>query len=182
MEKDLSSIFSGETAKPVRSTFLTVLCVLTFLGSTLGLFSGVNTFITADEAAATIKKSQAKKDSATADAPQKNDRDAQFGEKMMSSMADLMDPDKLRQGGIAGIISNLLTLAGAILMWRLNRTGFYIYIAGIVVGVGATYAIYGANNFMLNIGSAVSGFIGLVFILMYAFNLKDMKPANQQAV
>jgi hypothetical protein len=178
MANDLSSIFSGEIAKPVRSTFLTVLCVLTFAGSLLGIFSGVNSYITADEAVATIKKAQA--DTTNNNAEQKNDRDAEFGKKMMSSMAYLNNPDQLRQSGIAAVICNLFTLAGAILMWRLNRIGFYIYIAGTIIGVAGTFIIFGADNFILNMGSAVAGFIGLVFILMYAFNLKDMKPVRKE--
>lgn len=178
MATDLSSIFSGEKAKPVRSTFLTVLCVLTFLGSALGFFNGFNTYLTADTTVAKMKKSQnSNRDSAMAEMQKAKDKESKIGYKMMSSMEGLMDAGKLRQSGIASIFINLLTLTGAILMWRLNKIGFYIYVAGTIAGIATTFLIYGTNNFMLNIGTAVSGFIGLVFILMYAFNLKDMKPA-----
>ncbi len=78
------------------------------------------------------------------------------------------------------IIANVFSLIGIILMWRLNKIGFYIYLVAELV-----------SNFLslnLNTGEAeksYSGlvfyiFIDLIFIVLYFMNLKHMKSNNIQ--
>jgi len=72
--------------------------------------------------------------------------------------------------------ANIFSLIGVIMMWRLNKIGFFIYVAaelatnflGLDVGVaeGATKS-YGSMIFSIAIDA--------VFIAMYAINLKYMK-------
>jgi hypothetical protein len=68
-----------------------------------------------------------------------------------------------------------MTLGGALLMWQRRRTGFYLYVVGILASVATPIAIFGSGNFIAMLGAFIPGFFGLVFIVMYGFCLKEMK-------
>ena len=60
-------------------------------------------------------------------------------------------------------------------MFRLRKTGYWLYIAGIVVLVAAPLLIFGTSN-LLNLGIAMlSGGIGMLFILLYSLQLKHLQ-------
>jgi len=56
----------------------------------------------------------------------------------------------------------------------LFKKGFYLYIIGVIIGLVIPFYLYGGNLIAVGI-SSVSGFFGLVFIALYALNLKSMK-------
>ena len=85
-----------------------------------------------------------------------------------------MTEENIRKSAIGATISGLFTLIGALLMWRLRRTGFYLYIAGIIVGLVVPFYLYGNNILALGI-SSFSSFFGLVFIALYALNIKSLR-------
>jgi uncharacterized membrane protein len=95
--------------------------------------------------------------------------------KMMESMKSYTDKNKLLQKGVADLIANLLTLFGAILMWKMNRKGYFIYVAGILAWVLGPLVIFGTGSFIAVMESAMGFFTGLLFCILYAMNLKDMK-------
>lgn len=72
-------------------------------------------------------------------------------------------------------VANIFSLVGVIMMWRLNKIGFFIYVAaelvtnflGLDIGVADGAKSYGSLIFSILIDS--------VFIIMYAINLKHMK-------
>ncbi len=155
----------------VRNRFLTVICILTFLGSGWGLIKAVRTYATADYVAniagGAIKGAEKQIDQ------QGNTPD--FVKSIMGSLAEDMTPDFLRKLAILEFISNLLTLSGAILMWNLKKIGFYLYIVGIIILVGAPLAM---GKLVGAIGATIIGFIGVIFIVMYGVNLKCMNKSN----
>jgi hypothetical protein len=85
-----------------------------------------------------------------------------------------MTADNIRKKAIGSIISGILTLLGAILMWQLNKKGFYIYIAGILFEIIVPVYLYGTNIMSFGI-TFLSGFFGLLFIALYALNIKSMR-------
>jgi hypothetical protein len=60
------------------------------------------------------------------------------------------------------------------MMWNLKKAGFYLYIAGIIILVVAPIIMMGTGVVGL-ISSGMTALIGVVFIAMYAANLKDMR-------
>ncbi len=82
---------------------------------------------------------------------------------------------------IYGIIANIFSLIGVIMMWKLDKIGFYLY----------TIAELSSNFFSLNINTAEQGsqygslvfsiVLDLVFIVMYLLNLKHMKGRSTPA-
>jgi type III secretory pathway component EscR len=155
-----------------RPTFITVLCILTFIGSGWGLISESIKYSTADSQAAVISKV---KEKANADI-QKNNKDdegAQFAKKMVNSIST--SPDNIRKGALSNIAAAILCLAGAFMMWKLKKTGFYLYVAGTLVGIISPFVIFGGSNMMSILSSVVIGFVGLIFVILYGVNLKYMK-------
>ena len=176
MENNLSE-FDNEPVK--RPTLLTVLCILTFVGSGWAVLSNIWSYSKANETAAVFSKniiyaqdSLSNKDSVSLNHGRRNKN--LFGEKMMHSVSKLMTVDNIRKTAIGTIFASLFTLIGALMMWWLNKKGFYLYILGVVIGLAIPFYLYGGNLVAVGI-SSVSGFFGLVFIALYALNLKSMK-------
>jgi hypothetical protein len=166
MDHSSSTVF----VKPKRSAFLTVLCILTFLGSAYGIFAGLLAYSKGPQISKASKEQRAKQ-VAKPDAS----KQSEFDKKMEGEIAMFMDAEKIKQNALASIIANAITFIGAFLMFRMNSTGFWVYVLGTVGGVVAPLVIFGHNS-LANIFAYGSGFVGLIFIVMYAFNLRDMKP------
>ena len=170
-------IISPESATPstssvgMRNTFLTVICILTFIGSGWGIASAIRSYALADYTATigagAMKNAQDMVDKQT-DAPG-------FVKQIMGSVIMDMNPDFLRKLAIFKFISCLLTLSGALLMWNLNKVGFYLYIAGIIVLVIAPLTM---GKLVGVIGASITGSIGIAFIVMYSVNLNQMNKKS----
>lgn len=162
-----------------RPTLLTVLCILTFIGSGWAIMTNIWAYSTAAKTAQIFQNNVVKgtdtlknSDSVSLNLQQK--RKNSFGEKMIVSVSKIMTVDNIRENAVGTIIASLLTLTGALMMWWLKRKGYYIYILGVVIGLLIPFYIYGGN--ILAVGmSSFSGFFGLVFIALYSLNLKAMK-------
>ncbi len=160
--------------KKKRPQFLTVLCILTFLGSGFGLINALTNYVNADVLVEFAKEAidQSKDKVANELEPGKGKK---LAEQMISGASAMTSPEKLKQNYLLTIISNLITLGGALMMFRQKRVGFWIYVVGMVVLVATPVVIFGAGNLLslgLMIGFAV---IGILFIVLYSFNLKHLR-------
>jgi hypothetical protein len=154
-----------------RTTFLTVICILTFLGSGWGIVKSIRDFMTADTISGIASEVVEERESQI-----DKENVPGFVKKIIRSVNESIDPGSIRKDSIISLISNLLTLAGALLMWNLKRPGFYIYLAGVIVIVISPLLM---GTLVEVIGGSIRGFIGVVFIVMYAVNLKYMsKPGS----
>ncbi|MEO6547176.1 MAG: hypothetical protein ABIN94_04230 [Ferruginibacter sp.] len=156
---------------PIRPVFITVLCILTFIGSGLSVVNNGYKYVTANATSAAILVA---KEKANVDIQKKKDKSegAQFALKMVNSIAS--SPSDIKKSSLSGIAGSVLCLCGAFLMWNLRKKGFYLYITGVAVGIIAPFLIFGSNNFVAVISSVAVGFIGLLFIVLYGVNLKFM--------
>ena len=169
-------LFNEEVVLPTRPTFLTVICILTFIGSSYLIISSAVTYFNADTITNMVvtTKKEMKDDIDKNMAKNKNPEEAAFGTKIMTSMSTMMTPVNLRRSAMANIVASIFCLLGAILMWRLKRAGFYIYVFGTLIGIIMPFYIFG-NNFITALQVGFSAFIGLLFVIFYAMNLKSMK-------
>jgi hypothetical protein len=151
-----------------RPTFLTILCVLTFLSCAAGLFNAISSYSGADMAAEIGQEALEK----AQDQVQDQDGGA-FADRIIGSISGSLTPERIRQSAIANLIYNLLALAGALLMWNLRRVGFYVYVAGVLVAIIAPFFIYG--GLMGGFASAGTAFVSVIFVVLYALNLKYMR-------
>lgn len=74
---------------------------------------------------------------------------------------------------LLNLLGNFCTLVGAMFMWRGRRFGFHIYTAGNLVIIGSAFVIYGFG-FTAGILSAMPILFALIFISLYALNLKHL--------
>ena len=207
-----------------RPTFLTVLCILTFVGSGWALFIAATSYNSAKTTVAIyndsltnrkkvnnedndrlkiesgakpgdkLEKGQSSKeyliDSSKIESTyypdtsskkihaetkaKESDMGNMIVENIKRSIMEMISVEKMQQSAIASFIAALFTLAGGISMWLLRKFGFYLYIIGIVIGLVFPFYIYGNNLLAIGI-SGFSSFFGLIFIALYALNLKSMK-------
>lgn len=166
--------FIDDTLKPKRSTFLTILCILTFVGSGYGILSGLASYVMFQNGTMQkIQQNQVKTvEKIKEDKSQKN----QFAEKVMENSMSMLDPEKMKLSTIFQLIASVLTLTGGLLMFKQKIAGYGIYIAGCLLAIGGIVYIYGTSNFIVAITGAVSGLFSLVFIILYGMCVKEMLP------
>lgn len=150
----------------MRSQFLTLLCILTFLSCAWGLTDAVVSFVQSDAVSQTplIKRSYT---------PEQQDKQPkQYFEDRSSGDAPMPgDPEEIRALSIAQFGYSLLTLIGALLMFRLRRIGFWIYIAGVAAGIAGPIALAGFGALNTTFGV----FFSILFAVLYGYCLREMR-------
>ena len=141
--------FSTQNEIPKRPTFLTVICILTFISSGLGCISAVLTPLFSDLMIEFLKSTP------------------NFDEAAMSQTIIL-----LQAGWGFYLISFVLaacSLAGAVLMWNLKKIGFHFYALS---NLGLLFV----PMLMLSMPISWEGILlTSSFIALYAFNFKFLK-------
>ena len=146
-----------ETNETTRPAFLKVLCILTWVGSGIGLISGIITILGASAYENVV-----------------ND----LGD---ASLNGTMENMKMIQ--YAGLACTVLCIIGSVMMWQLKKAGFFIYLIGEVAPLVLSFILLGS---LASTGgpvtggiAAAAGVIGAIFpvafVIMYAANLKHMK-------
>ncbi|MCX6214621.1 hypothetical protein [Spirosoma sp.] len=148
----------------MRPQLLTLLCILTFLSCGWGLIDSTVSFVQADAVAET-RYVESKPDPA-----KKKDAPKQYFEDRSSDAPAPGDPDEIKSLAIAQFAYSLLTLIGAILMFRLRRVGFWIYVAGIAVGLVLPVVLAGVGALNTSFGA----FFSLIFAGLYWLSIKEM--------
>lgn len=135
------TVTNNEAGK--RPTFLTVLCILSFIFSGIGLIGLIILLI--GMGAMTSLASSAVDAGGTYTGP-----------SIGLTWAYL----------IVGFLTTLIGLFGVIKMWKLQKVGFYIYTACVVISIlmGIAYSGFGFMSIL-----------PLVFVVLYGLNLKAMK-------
>ncbi len=153
---------AGMPAK--RPTFLTVLCILTFVGVAISLIGGIMNYFAYSALAATGDMFGGMKTDAGQDM-----------NNAMNSMASAlgMDYGKMAMVAMIQALLNIPILIGAIMMWKQKKMGFWVYaifeiiqpILPLVMGLGLLGGV------MATVGLIFS----ILFIILYGVNLKHMK-------
>ena len=155
-----------------RPVFLTVLCILTFVGSGFGILSALMAFTGFSDIESTLNRSDP------------------FNQVVINNV-DITAMQSLQNWvNILSLLSCILCLSGALVMWRLKKFGFILYVAGHAATLFATYMSLGLmkmmgeimpmaemGGMMQTMGAAVfvvTLIISIGFIIMYGVNLKAM--------
>lgn len=163
-----------EITPPARPIFLKVLCILTFIGSSYGIINSAITYFKADDISNIVSNVKTKMDDDLKRKNTKNPDKIIFINKIINSASEISTPENLRKSAIGNLIAYALCLAGAILMWHLRSIGFYIYTLATLMSILLPFYLFG-SNFLTNMSAGFMGFIGILFIIFYAMNLKSMK-------
>jgi hypothetical protein len=79
---------------------------------------------------------------------------------------------------IGCIASYILCLVGAVLIFKLKRTGFYSFTLGTFFNLIAHFLLFGDNFGVMDISILVA-LGGLVFIILFGMNLKYLDEAEE---
>lgn len=160
MENNFNEQFVNDIAPlPEKPQFLKVLCILSFIGCGLMIICfaiGTSVLGFNEDAVNSV------------------------WDKVLQTQPQLEDVNPMEFFHEVGmyclyaLLANVVSLVGVIMMWRLNKTGFFIYAIaelainffGLSIGVGEENKSYGGMIFMI--------LLDLAFIIMYAVNLKHM--------
>ncbi len=153
-----------------RPTFLTVLCILTFIGSGLNLLSSLMSIATSKIATSSGFMSMIYEAM-----NQSMEEVPEAFVKMMDTMVETTS--KILENGVAIGLSNTILFAaslyGAILMFNLKKMGFYIYCVAHILLLFVVPVIVGFNVFTM-LGIVGSLIFTAAFIIMYGVNVKHM--------
>lgn len=158
-----------ETEKAVRPTFLTVLCILTFIGSGWGAASNLFSLIAFSPEAIVAQIQQVTTMTATEGAPS-------WIASLMGSSIAVLQTTIMHGPAIYSLLTlfSLISLGGAILMFNLKKIGFFLYAFAQIAQLFVMPAFSGWNS-MVMISMIVSGVFALIFIILYGVNLGKMK-------
>ena len=158
------------TAMPARPTLLTVICILSFLAGAFGLWSGISNAFT-DAPQTELKEARTQMEEAMAQVGDGNE----MVTKMMESGMVMAEKaaENAKPIGYANIVLSLLSLFGVWQMWNLKKSGFWMYVAASVAGLIVPMVFLGGGMLTL-MSVGFGGLISIVFIILYAVNLKHM--------
>ena len=148
-----------------RPSFLTVLTIITFIVSGLMLISSLYGLFTYDELEAQnqmeeiiVTYSKMGMDTETIDSI----------EMLFQEQAE-----NYWLFSILGLLSIILSLGGAYLMYNMKKQGFHLYIISKLIGL--VPLLFLTMSFIIAIGYGFVFIISLAFVIMYAVNLKHLK-------
>ncbi|GAB2585442.1 hypothetical protein [Spirosoma areae] len=150
----------------MRSQFLTVLCILTFLSCALGLADAVVSFVQTNAASETPYVGRK-----LTPEEQKNEPKQYFEDRSSGDAPLPGDPDVIKSLAVAQFIYSLLTLAGAVLMFHLRRIGYWVYVVGAAAGLILPIILAGFGALNTSFGA----FFSLLFAGLYWLTLKEMR-------
>lgn len=171
----MSDFLDQSTEQPQRKrpVFLTVLCILTFVSCGLGVLSSVYGLTVSGNAAKQMQSQQRMMQRMG------HDQDNPFLDEAIDSAQKIESKQTLNS--LLSLGNSLLCLAGALLMWRLRKSGYFIYVIGQTlpfISLIIMYPLLQDSKFigpLMLIGYVVMAFFSLAFIVMYGLNLKHMR-------
>ncbi len=160
---------------PVRPLFLTILCYLTLFASSYMMLSALSGLSNPEELTKALSKSMDSWQSVFDQALTGDPKGKEQFENAMQEVSLSNTSSNMRDNSFFSLVSNLLTLLGAVLMLRLKKNGFRLYVLGCVIGVVAPVLVFGSGNFLGMSYAMISGLSSSLFILLYGLKVKYME-------
>jgi len=146
---------------PKRSTLLTVFLIFTFIGSGISFLSNAYVSLAFEQTIAFVEDAI------------DDDSMAGLGALLEQSLASM---ERLGIGGfLLSALLALVSLIGAVLMWKLNKRGFHFYASAQIVML-FTPMLFG----MIKFPGMLETLLTAIFIFVYARELKVFaKPVEE---
>src|SRR5450432_1865373 len=122
----------------LRPLFLTILCVITFIGSVGGIIINSRGYVNADAEVENITSGKAKTQLKNFFSPGNKDSDE------LVRIGNL-NVENYKKFSIGCIASYLLCLVGTVLIFKLKRTGFYSFTLGTFFNLITHFLLFGDN-------------------------------------
>ncbi|MBI4930332.1 MAG: hypothetical protein HY841_06185 [Bacteroidetes bacterium] len=158
------------TTGPKRPTFLTVLCILTYVGVGLGIVMSVVAWWGMHAAQAMMDATSSMAEGMTEAAGTDMSSIPGMGDAMAEANAAIKWANVTL---IVSIVGALLCLVGALQMWKLKKMGFFIYVVGELAPVIATAVLLGGSAFG-GMSLVMGAVFPVLFVILYGLNLKHM--------
>lgn len=162
----LNQITTKMNEKKKRPDFLTVLCILSFIGIAFALYTNIRTILDPDAYILKIEQSQ----------EMMEEMGSQEGFLATLSKMGEVHPKILENLSIftaINLVLALMLLYGVIQMWLLKKTGFYVYTVAKILGFVLPLLIIG-GNYQSGAAWMMGIFFAALFIFLYSLNLKAM--------
>jgi hypothetical protein len=163
-----------EEQRPIltRPTFLTVICIISFVGLGLSVLNNFFTLILSSAGAWLYSMVQDGLEMALQQASAQDPNAAVFLQHIFDAILRLIEVLPLFAGLV--LLCAAIALTGVFFMWNLRKLGFYLYLAAKIVLVFLPILLIGYN--LLSVIISLFTFIGAaLFVIMYGMNLKAMK-------
>ena len=156
-----------------RPTFLTVLCIITFVVSGYNLVMaivGVFSKKSFDPAQWQDLSNQMAEAMSGTDAASQ-----EMATRLMDAFSQMIQAgiENALTLGLVAVAASALSILGAYFMFKLKKIGYYTYIVAKVIGVLIPLIIYGVNIVTLMMFGFIA-LIGVLFIILYGINRKYM--------
>jgi len=148
-----------------RPTFLTVLCILTFVGVGISIVTSIISMLTVSAASAML-------DTATSMANATGTEMDNVTNTAVSAANSLAKNGMIYY--ILLIVLALVCLVGAVMMWKMKKTGFYIYVVGELAPVILPFIFFGGFGILGGFAMVLGLIFPIAFIIMYGLNLKHL--------
>lgn len=150
------------TAQKARPAFLTVLCILSWVGSGMVILGQLAGLAMKDFSKAAMGQYESMSD----EIPMS---DFSWYESMMGqSMRQL---ENIWEIFFIKVTAALIVLFAAIMMWKLKKSGYFLFLGGKAVVLIGLAVVMGATSGMF-IGALI---VAIAFSIMYGLNLKAMR-------
>jgi hypothetical protein len=160
---------------PIRPRFLTFLCYVTIFGSVYMLFSSFSGFFNPESL---TKSTTLAMENWELTVEKMIQRDPQLKSSMDRVLTDVYNANtnsNMRDYSFFNVACNLLSLIGALLMLKLKKNGFRLYLLGILISFISPLLVFGTDNLLGQAFSVYYALSGGLFVLLYALKLKFME-------
>ncbi|UEG48725.1 hypothetical protein LK994_08755 [Ferruginibacter lapsinanis] len=152
-----------------RPLFLSILCIIVFLGSIGGIIQNARGYFKSEEVVDYIKSGKSKTQLKNV---------LSFGsakEAAINTPINIanLTVENYEKFSIGGILSSVLALVGGVLMWRLQKNGFYSVTLGTFFSIITHFLLFGDNVAAMGL-SIVAALGGLFLVILLSFQLKNM--------
>lgn len=160
-----------QTSTSPRPTFLTIVCILSFVGLGWAIVNNLFTLAFSSTGSWLYDLLQTELEKALNEASRTDPAAAVFLENIFEGILQVIGHLSLL--GAVGLICSVVALIGVIFMWGLKKMGFYLYVGAKVLLIVFPLILLGHNFVAILI--AFSSMIGAaLFITLYALNFKHL--------
>jgi len=166
----LEQTFDPKGPKTYRPLFLTILCLITFIGSVAGIIINARGYVKAAEEVQNITAGKVK-------TQLKNLFNSDYkNEPAPEGRIGNLTEENYKKFCIGCIASSILCLVGTILIFKLKRTGFYSFTLGTFFNLITHFLLFGDKFGFMGI-SILAALAGFVFVILFGMNLKYLEEA-----